>query len=169
MGHMHDKRATRGKVTTTPDPLELARAAAQREQEAEPTPGRVRGLVHQFDPMAASRAARKREMIANLDNDVYIKALVDEAYATIFTGSTTNTVAQKKVARIFEAEGCHIGASAKHDTWADKNGSFESVDAFLSSDNSAGSVRDQLAIYTLFLMCDTRLRYERSGGSRTPC
>ena len=71
-------------------------------------------------------------MIANLDNDVYIKALVDEAYATIFTGSTTNTVAQKKVKRIFEAEGCHIGASAKHDTWEDKNGSFESVDAFLS-------------------------------------
>ena len=52
--------------------------------------------------------------------------------------------AQKKVKRIFEAEGCHIGASAKHDTWEDKNGSFESVDAFLSSDNSAGSVRDQL-------------------------
>ena len=96
--------------------------------------------------MAATREARKREMIANLDNDVYIKALVDEAYATIFTGSTTNTAAQKKVKRIFEAEGCHIGASAKHDTWADKNGSFESVDAFLSSDNSAGNVRDQLAI-----------------------
>ena len=53
--------------------------------------------------MAATREARKREMIANLDNDVYIKALVDEAYATIFTGSTTNTVAQKKVKRIFEA------------------------------------------------------------------
>ena len=31
--------------------------------------------------MAATREARKREMIANLDNDVYIKALVDEAYA----------------------------------------------------------------------------------------
>ena len=90
--------------------------------------------------MAATREARKREMIANLENDAYTKALVDEAYATIFTGSTTNTVAQKKVARIFEAEGCHIGASAKHDTWEDKNGSFESVDAFLSSDNSAGSV-----------------------------
>ncbi len=116
--------------------------------------------------MAATREARKREMIANLDNDVYIKALVDEAYATIFTGSTTNTVAQKKVKRIFEAEGCHIGASAKHDTWEDKNGSFESVDAFLSSDNSAGSVRDQLAIYTLFLMCDTRLRYETSATER---
>ena len=93
--------------------------------------------------MAATREARKREMIANLDNDVYIKALVDEAYATIFTGSTTNTVAQKKVKRIFEAEGCHIGASAKHDTWADKNGSFESVDAFLSSDNSADSHHDR--------------------------
>ena len=87
--------------------------------------------------MAATREARKREMIANLDNDVYIKALVDEAYATIFTGSTTNTVAQKKVKRVFEAEGCHIGASAKHDTWEDKNGSFESVEAFLSSDNSS--------------------------------
>ena len=37
--------------------------------------------------MAATREARKREMIANLDNDVYIKALVDEAYATIFTAS----------------------------------------------------------------------------------
>ena len=116
--------------------------------------------------MAATREARKREMIANLDNDVYIKALVDEAYATIFTGSTTNTVAQKKVKRIFEADGCHIGASAKHDTWEDKNGSFESVDAFLSSDNSAGSVRDQLAIYTLFLMFDTRLRYETSATER---
>ena len=116
--------------------------------------------------MAATREARKREMIANLENDAYTKALVDEAYATIFTGSTTNTVAQKKVKRIFEAEGCHIGASAKHDTWEDKNGSFESVDAFLSSDNSAGSVRDQLAIYTLFLMFDTRLRYETSATER---
>ena len=61
--------------------------------------------------MAATREARKREMLANLDNDAYIKALVDEAYATIFTGSTTNTVAQKKVKRTFEAGGCHIGAS----------------------------------------------------------
>ena len=47
--------------------------------------------------MPATQAARKWEMIANLENDAYIKALVDEAYATIFTGSTTNTVAQKKV------------------------------------------------------------------------
>ena len=96
--------------------------------------------------MPATQAARKREMIANLENDAYTKALVDEAYATIFTGSTTNTVAQKKVKRIFEAEGCHIGASAKHDTWEDKNGSFESVDAFLSSDNSAGKaeIHDRL-------------------------
>ena len=46
--------------------------------------------------MAATREARKREMIANLENDAYTKALVDEAYATITTGSTTNTVAQKK-------------------------------------------------------------------------
>ena len=38
--------------------------------------------------MAATREARKREMIANLENDAYIKALVDEAYATIFAGST---------------------------------------------------------------------------------
>ena len=72
-------------------------------------------------------------MIANLENDAYIKALVDEAYATIFAGSTTNTVAQKKVKRAFEAGGCHIGASAKHDTWEGSHGSFESVDAFLST------------------------------------
>ena len=39
--------------TTTPDPEELARAAARREQGAEPTPGRARG--RQFDPMAATR------------------------------------------------------------------------------------------------------------------
>ena len=51
--------------------------------------------------MPATQAARKREMIANLENDAYIKALVDEAYASIFTGSTTNTVAQKKVKRAF--------------------------------------------------------------------
>ena len=31
--------------------------------------------------MPATQAARKREMIANLENDAYIKALVDEAYA----------------------------------------------------------------------------------------
>ena len=49
--------------------------------------------------MAASRAARKREMIANLENDAYTKALVDEAYATIFTGSTTNTVAHVEEGR----------------------------------------------------------------------
>ena len=104
-------------------------------------------------------------MIANLDNDVYIKALVDEAYATIFTGSTTNTVAQKKVKRIFEAEGCHIGASAKHDTWEDKNGSFESVDAFLSSDNSAGSVRDQLAMPPV--TCFGGTSHVVQGGSLT--
>ncbi len=59
--------------------MELARAAAQREQEAEPTPGRVRGLVHQFDPMAASRAARKREMIANLENEEYLTNLVEDS------------------------------------------------------------------------------------------
>ena len=35
--------------------------------------------------MAASRAARKREMIANLENGAYIKALVDEAYCESVT------------------------------------------------------------------------------------
>ena len=45
--------------------------------------------------MAASRAARKREMIANLENEEYPNNLVNESYAIIFTQSTTNTVAQK--------------------------------------------------------------------------
>ena len=47
--------------------------------------------------MAASRAARKREMIANLENEEYLNDLANESYAIIFTQSTTNTVAQKKV------------------------------------------------------------------------
>ena len=34
--------------------------------------------------MAASRAARKREMIANLENEEYINNLVEESYAIIF-------------------------------------------------------------------------------------
>ena len=131
--------------------MELARAAAQREQEAEPTPGRVRGLVHQFDPMAASRAARKREMIANLENEEYLNALANESYAIIFTQSTTNTVAQKKVKKAFEAGGCQIGAKAKHASWKVANGDFQTVDAFLESDNSAGTVRDQLALYAAWL------------------
>ena len=42
--------------------------------------------------MAASRAARKREMIANLENEEYLNDLANESYATIFTQSTTNTV-----------------------------------------------------------------------------
>ena len=55
--------------------------------------------------MAASRAARKREMIANLCNEEYLNDLVSESYAIIFTQSTTNTVAQKKVKKAFEAGG----------------------------------------------------------------
>ena len=43
--------------------------------------------------MAASRAARKRDMIAKLSDDGYLTNLVEESYATIFTQSTTNTVA----------------------------------------------------------------------------
>ena len=39
--------------------------------------------------MAASRAARKREMIANLENEEYLNALANESYAIIFTQSTT--------------------------------------------------------------------------------
>ena len=66
--------------------------------------------------MAASRAARKREMmIANLENEEYLNALANESYAIIFTQSTTNTVAQKKVKKAFEAGGCHIGAPSKID------------------------------------------------------
>ena len=42
--------------------------------------------------MAASRAARKREMIANLENEEYLNDLANESYAIIFTQSTTNTV-----------------------------------------------------------------------------
>ena len=37
--------------------------------------------------MAASRAARKREMIANLANEEYLNDLVNESYAIIFTQS----------------------------------------------------------------------------------
>ena len=94
--------------------------------------------------MAASRAARKREMIANLENEEYLNALANESYATIFTQSTTNTVAQKKVKKAFEAGGCHIGTKDKHASWKAGNGDFQTVDAFLESDNSAGTVRDQL-------------------------
>ena len=94
--------------------------------------------------MAASRAARKREMIANLANEEYLNDLVNESYAIIFTQSTTNTVAQKKVKKAFEAGGCHIGAKDKHVSWKAGNGDFQTVDAFLESDNSAGTaaVRD---------------------------
>ena len=144
--------------------MELARAADQREKEAEPTPGRVRG--RQFDAAMASRAARKREMIAKLEDEEYLNALVEESYAIIFSGSTTNTVAQKKVKKAFEASGCHIGADDKHASWKEANGTFASVEAFLESDNSAGAVRDQLAIYTHFLMFDTRIRYEASATER---
>ena len=42
--------------------------------------------------MAASRAARKREMIANLENEEYLNDLANESYAIIFTQSTTNTL-----------------------------------------------------------------------------
>ena len=52
--------------------------------------------------MAASRAARKREMIANLENEEYLNDLANESYAIIFTQSTTNTVAQKKVKKAFD-------------------------------------------------------------------
>ena len=86
--------------------------------------------------MAASRAARKREMIANLENEEYLNDLANESYAIIFTQSTTNTVAQKKVKKAFEAGGCHIGAKDKHVSWKAGNGDFQTVDAFLESDNS---------------------------------
>ena len=89
--------------------------------------------------MAASRAARKREMIANLENEQYLNDLANESYAIIFTQSTTNTVAQKKVKKAFEAGGCHIGAKDKHVSWKAGNGDFQTVDAFLESDNSAGT------------------------------
>ena len=65
-------------------------------------------------------------------------------------------MAQKKVKKAFEAGGCHIGTKDKHASWKAGNGDFQTVDAFLESDNSAGTVRDQLALYTLFLMFDTR-------------
>ena len=68
----------------------------------------------------ASRAARKREMIAKLEDEEYINALVEESYAIIFSGSTTNTVAQKKVKKAFESGGCHIGADVKHATWKEE-------------------------------------------------
>ena len=116
--------------------------------------------------MAASRAARKREMIANLENEEYLNDLANESYAIIFTQSTTNTVAQKKVKKAFEAGGCHIGTKDKHASWKAGNGDFQTVDAFLESDNSAGTVRDQLALYTLFLMLDTRIRHEVSATER---
>ena len=51
--------------------------------------------------------------------------------AIIFTQSTTNTVAQKKVKKAFEAGGCHIGAKDKHVSWKAGNGDFQTVDAFL--------------------------------------
>ena len=95
--------------------------------------------------MAASRAARKREMIANLESEEYLNDLANESYAIIFTQSTTNTVAQKKVKKAFEAGGCHIGAKDKHVSWKAGNGDFQTVDAFLESDNSARCSRDSTA------------------------
>ena len=83
-------------------------------------------------------------IVRNLENEEYLNALANESYAIIFTQSTTNTVAQKKVKKAFEAGGCHIGAKDKHVSWKAGNGDFQTVDAFLESDNSAGTVRDQL-------------------------
>ena len=98
--------------------------------------------------MAASRAARKREMIANLENEEYLNDLANESYAIIFTQSTTNTVAQKKVKKAFEAGGCHIGTKDKHASWKAGNGDFQTVDAFLElerDDRAVDSCRTRLA------------------------
>ena len=55
------------------------------------------------------------------------------SYAIIFTQGTTNTVAQKKVKKAFEAGGCHIGAKDKHVSWKAGNGDFQTVDAHRSA------------------------------------
>ena len=75
--------------------------------------------------------AHMLQMIANLENEEYLNALANESYAIIFTQSTTNTVAQKKVKKAFEAGGCHIGTKDKHASWKAGNGDFQTVDAFL--------------------------------------
>ena len=57
--------------------------------------------------MAASRAARKREMIANLENEEYLNDLANESYAIIFTQRITPRacfVKAKTVARESRAE-----------------------------------------------------------------
>ena len=114
----------------------------------------------------AARDSRKREMIAKLKDDAYVSTLVDEAYTIIMSTSTSNTVAKRKAIQAFEAGGCHIGPGPKHESWQEEHGDFSDCDKLLESDNSAGRVRDQIAIYSLTLMLETRLRFDPASTER---
>ena len=64
--------------------------------------------------MPATQAARKREMIANLENDAYIKALVDEAYATISWKSKLQSITAQST---HEAELIALTLAANEAVW----------------------------------------------------
>ena len=114
----------------------------------------------------AARDSRKREMVAKLNDEAYVSAIVDEAYTAIMSTSTSNAAAKRKAVRAFEYGGCHIGPEEKHDSWTEEHGVYADCDKLFETDNSTGKVREQLVIFAFILMFETRLRFDPATTER---
>ena len=97
----------------------------------------------------ASRAASLNAMVGRLDDDLWVQALVDNAYSAIYTGQPTVRQTTHACKHICEAQLHHIGALVKHATHTARGPdcrAFTDV-ANLLGDPEVAMVHDQILAY----------------------
>ena len=115
----------------------------------------------------ANRRARRDEMTAQLNEDVFLAGVVNEAHALVYLQSVDTRSAIKAVERELTGILGHIGDdnARRHPSFIpEERPAYTSVDDLLATDNSGGEVREQILVYAKSLCVSYRV--DNSGTDR---
>ena len=150
--------AHRGALLPTTPPV------VQGGRPVEPnTPGLPR--LPTLTETMATRAAFRDAMVAKLNDDVFVDALITEAYADAWRGRAGAHQTRKHLCRRMK-DLFHIGsADSRPDDFDPASlATYDDVDGFLGHPDDDGALRNQLLIYSMVLICS--LRIEASDSTK---
>ena len=107
-------------------------------------------------------------MVGHLDDDLWLQALVDEAYTAIYIGEPTVRLATRACKRICETQLHHIGTAAKHESHTARGPdckAFPDV-ANLLGDADVEMVHQQLRAYTRIGVGSVRVDASETSSRR---
>ena len=105
-----------------------------------------------------SRASRMQAFTAQLNDDAYLDALLDEAYKEVYGSLGSIRQVINTGSRLLQGDLAHIGSGAKHGSWqADTHDEYADVDSLLQTSDDTGKVRMQIMLYAQICLMSIRV------------